>query len=97
MPQVFYLTRTHSQIAQIVEELKQSPYKPRAVVLASKTHYCINEAVRQQQGGVEEGCEHKLEHGGCEHKSDAVLELANMMQDQARPVQALWPGYLIGM
>jgi hypothetical protein len=34
-PKVYYCTRTHSQIAQVVRELKRSSYKPKMVVLVS--------------------------------------------------------------
>lgn len=43
---VFYGTRTHSQVKQIVKEVRRTMYKPLTVVLASRKHYCINEDVR---------------------------------------------------
>jgi len=33
VPRIYYATRTHSQIAQVVRELKRTPYRPSMVVL----------------------------------------------------------------
>ena len=43
---VFYGTRTHSQVKQIVKEVRRTMYKPLTVVLASRKHYCIFDKVR---------------------------------------------------
>jgi len=45
-PRIYYATRTHSQIRQVVAELKRSPYKPSMCILASRGHYCIHSAVK---------------------------------------------------
>ena len=42
---VFYGTRTHSQVKQIVKEVRRTIYKPLTVVLASRKHYCIFDRV----------------------------------------------------
>lgn len=44
---VFYGTRTHSQVKQIVKEVQRTMYKPLTVVLASRKHYCIFDKVRE--------------------------------------------------
>lgn len=58
-PKIYYATRTHSQIAQVVRELKRSGYHPRMAVLASKQQYCINAHARSQPS-LEEACEEML-------------------------------------
>eukprot|EP01103_Thecamoeba_quadrilineata_P010266 TRINITY_DN2163_c0_g1_i2.p1 TRINITY_DN2163_c0_g1~~TRINITY_DN2163_c0_g1_i2.p1 ORF type:complete len:455 (+),score=74.05 TRINITY_DN2163_c0_g1_i2:69-1433(+) len=42
MPKIYYVTRTHSQIAQIIRELEKTNYRPKISVLASRDHYCIH-------------------------------------------------------
>ena len=66
LPKVFYTSRTHSQIAQVVAELKRAPYTPRAAVLASREHYCVHPAV-SASSGRDEACERLLrgDGGGC--------------------------------
>lgn len=47
-PQILFCSRTHSQLAQVVNELKKTVYgkSVRVVSLASRQQYCINESVR---------------------------------------------------
>jgi hypothetical protein len=48
VPRIFYATRTHNQLAQVIRELKRTSYTPAMVVLASRERYCINPAVRRR-------------------------------------------------
>ena len=65
-PKIFYATRTHSQIAQVVRELKRSGYAPRMAILASKGHYCVNAHARAQPS-LEESCEEMLKERSCSY------------------------------
>ena len=63
---MYYATRTHSQIAQVVRELKRTPYRPSMVVLGSREHYCVNEAARdaaRRGGSIGDACKSLLESG----------------------------------
>ncbi|KAG0302920.1 Fanconi anemia group J protein, partial [Dissophora globulifera] len=43
LPKIYFGTRTHKQITQLIKELKSNTvYRPRMVVLGSRNHYCIN-------------------------------------------------------
>ncbi|CAN0475662.1 unnamed protein product, partial [Scytosiphon promiscuus] len=35
-PQIFYCARTHTQLAQMVKEVKASPYRPTIATLGSR-------------------------------------------------------------
>ena len=64
VPRIYYATRTHSQIAQVVKELKRTAYRPSMVVLGSREQYCINKSVRARRGGnLGEECKALLEGG----------------------------------
>jgi hypothetical protein len=65
-PRIYYATRTHSQIAQVVRELKRSGYKPRMAVLAAKRHYCVNAHARGTRA-VDEACDDLLKEGDCQY------------------------------
>jgi hypothetical protein len=65
-PRIYYATRTHSQIAQVVRELKRSGYKPRMAVLAAKRHYCVNAHARGARA-VDEACDDLLKEGDCQY------------------------------
>lgn len=47
--QIYFCSRTHSQLAQFVGEVQRSPYAQniRLVSLASRQNYCINKAVQK--------------------------------------------------
>ena len=72
-PKIFYATRTHSQIAQVVKELKRSGYTPKMTVLASKQHYCVNSHARAQTS-LDEACDELLKDSKCMYfKGTAVM------------------------
>ena len=68
---MYYATRTHSQIQQVVRELKRTAYRPAMVVLGSRDHYCIHPSVRKKGRNINEECKQLLERGG---RSAAVNE-----------------------
>eukprot|EP01079_Euglenida_sp_SAG-EU17-18_P002846 gene2846-561_t len=43
---VFYLSRTHAQVKQLVGELARTSYRPLMDVLAGRSKYCVNAKVR---------------------------------------------------
>lgn len=47
VPRIFYATRTHNQVTQVIGELRKTSYRPALSVLASRREYCINKAVRE--------------------------------------------------
>lgn len=48
VPRIFYATRTHAQVAQVVSELRKTSYRPPMCILASRREYCLHEVVRDQ-------------------------------------------------
>ncbi|KMT19267.1 hypothetical protein BVRB_1g014480 isoform A [Beta vulgaris subsp. vulgaris] len=46
VPTIFYATRTHSQISQVIREYRKTTYRVPMAVLASRKHYCTNARVR---------------------------------------------------
>ena len=67
VPRVYYATRTHSQIAQVVRELKRTAYRPAMTVLGSREHYCVNQKARnaaKRGGNLGEECKALLEAAG---------------------------------
>ncbi|GER44162.1 regulator of telomere elongation helicase [Striga asiatica] len=49
-PTIIYASRTHSQIRQVVQELKRSHYRPKMVVLGSREQLCIHDHVSLLRG-----------------------------------------------
>ncbi|KAB1218583.1 hypothetical protein CJ030_MR3G026463 [Morella rubra] len=45
LPSIIYTSRTHSQIRQVIQELKRTCYRPKMVVLGSREQLCIHDEV----------------------------------------------------
>ncbi|XP_077109119.1 regulator of telomere elongation helicase 1 isoform X3 [Ranitomeya variabilis] len=49
IPKIIYASRTHSQLAQVISELKQTKYRPKVSVLGSREQLCIHPDVKKQE------------------------------------------------
>ncbi|KAG7521076.1 regulator of telomere elongation helicase 1 isoform X1 [Solea senegalensis] len=49
VPKIIYASRTHSQLAQVINELKNTSYSPKVCVLGSREQLCINQEVMRQE------------------------------------------------
>ncbi|KAJ8257323.1 hypothetical protein GJAV_G00184360 [Gymnothorax javanicus] len=49
IPKIIYATRTHSQLAQVISELKNTSYRPKMCVLGSREQLCIHPDVMKQE------------------------------------------------
>ncbi|XP_061758411.1 regulator of telomere elongation helicase 1-like isoform X2 [Nerophis ophidion] len=49
VPKIIYASRTHSQLTQVVSELRNTSYKPKVCVLGSRDQLCINPEVMRQE------------------------------------------------
>ena len=45
VPTIIYASRTHSQLSQVVHELRNTRYQPKHAVLASREQLCIHDRV----------------------------------------------------
>ncbi|XP_015933676.1 regulator of telomere elongation helicase 1 homolog [Arachis duranensis] len=50
LPTIVYTSRTHSQIRQVIQELKRSSYRPKMTVLGSREQLCIHDKVKSLHG-----------------------------------------------
>ena len=49
---ILYTTRTHSQITQIIRELRKTCYKPKTAILSSRDYSCVNDEIKKNQTGT---------------------------------------------
>ncbi|TKS77856.1 Regulator of telomere elongation helicase 1 [Collichthys lucidus] len=49
VPKIIYASRTHTQLAQVISELKNTSYRPKVCVLGSREQLCINQEVMRQE------------------------------------------------
>jgi regulator of telomere elongation helicase 1 len=50
IPKIIYASRTHSQLTQVIRELKKSSYHPQVTVLGSREHFCVHPSVASLKG-----------------------------------------------
>ena len=67
--QIFYCSRTHSQLSQVIGELRRLSKQPVMAVLGSRGRLCIDERVKQQENPTA-GCKRLLRGRGCEAKEN---------------------------
>ncbi|XP_061486921.1 regulator of telomere elongation helicase 1 isoform X2 [Rhineura floridana] len=49
IPKIIYASRTHSQLTQVISELKNTVYRPKVCVLGSREQLCIHPEVKRQE------------------------------------------------
>ncbi|KAK2493573.1 hypothetical protein MC885_018022 [Smutsia gigantea] len=49
IPKIIYASRTHSQLTQVINELRNTSYRPRVCVLGSREQLCIHPEVKKQE------------------------------------------------
>lgn len=49
VPTIIYASRTHSQLSQVVRELRNTRYRPQHAVLGSREQMCVNPKVKKAQ------------------------------------------------
>ena len=49
-PKIIYWSRTHSQLAQVIDELKSTPYMPKTAIIASRDHMWIHPEISKLNG-----------------------------------------------
>ncbi|KAF9130769.1 Fanconi anemia group J protein [Mortierella sp. 14UC] len=68
LPKIYFGSRTHKQITQLVKELKSNTvYRPKMVVLGSRTHYCVNDRI-QKASNKNDACQELVEEDKCSYK-----------------------------
>ncbi|XP_067904325.1 regulator of telomere elongation helicase 1 isoform X2 [Heterodontus francisci] len=49
IPKIIYASRTHSQLTQVINELRSTAYRPKVCVLGSREQLCIHPEVMKQE------------------------------------------------
>ena len=50
IPRIYYTSRTHSQLSNVIQELKKTCYLPRNCVLSSRDNMCVNNVIKGHKG-----------------------------------------------
>lgn len=80
LPKIFYCSRTHSQLKQVISEFKKTSYRPQMALLGSRDHYCIHPTVSKNAGKNEE-CRNLIDRSACGyHKNAPDLATSKKLQ-----------------
>ncbi|KAL4579106.1 hypothetical protein LXL04_015241 [Taraxacum kok-saghyz] len=83
-PIIYYATRTHSQITQVVNELRKTTYRVPMAVLASRKRYCTNGKVSGQDN-IDEKCKLLLKERGQKKSGCGCPEFMNAKKIRSHP------------
>ncbi|XWS24611.1 hypothetical protein CRYUN_Cryun28dG0117900 [Craigia yunnanensis] len=78
-PTIYYASRTHSQISQVIREYRKTSYRVPMAVLASRKHYCTNPRVLGADN-IDEECKLLLRNQG-----EGCFEYKNMHKIKCHP------------
>ncbi|KAF3320976.1 regulator of telomere elongation helicase 1 [Carex littledalei] len=68
LPVIIYTSRTHSQLKQVIRELKTSNYRPKMAILGSREQMCIHDDVRLLRGKAQNhACQYMCKKRKCRH------------------------------
>lgn len=79
VPKIYYASRTHSQISQVVSEFRKTKYRVPMAVLASRKHYCTNVYVNGKEN-IDEECKLLLKD-----KEVGCLQFKNVNKVRGHP------------
>lgn len=74
LPTIYFASRTHSQITQIVNEFRNCPEaffehagknEKKMTILGSKSHYCINPSAKRSKKNLNDACQDLLDANSC--------------------------------
>lgn len=66
IPKIYYASRTHSQLSQVIKELKTTSYKPNVSVLGSRDQLCIHQDIVNAPSFAKTGmCRAKVAKKSC--------------------------------
>ncbi|KAI5172108.1 regulator of telomere elongation helicase 1 [Nematocida sp. LUAm3] len=77
---VYICSRTHKQIAQLIETMKMLPNPPGMMVLGSRKHYCVNQDVRKDKN-IKEACKSARDGKTC-----VYFEERNKIEDHVNSI-----------
>ena len=80
LPKIIYASRTHSQISQVIKELKNTNYKPSMCVLGSREQMCINSEVMKEESnnGKVHMCRVKVANKQCYYYNNLEINKSTL-------------------
>ena len=73
-PLIIYASRTHSQLHQVIGELRKTSYRPKIAVVGSREQQCANPSVRKlkSNGAMAAVCQQLVKKNTCSDDEQQV-------------------------
>nr|XP_025720790.1 regulator of telomere elongation helicase 1 isoform X4 [Callorhinus ursinus] len=86
IPKIIYASRTHSQLTQVISELRNTSYRPRVCVLGSREQLCIHPEVKKQESNHMQIhlCRKKVASRSCHFYNN--VEEKSLQRELATPI-----------
>ncbi|XP_037589851.1 regulator of telomere elongation helicase 1 isoform X2 [Cebus imitator] len=86
IPKIIYASRTHSQLTQVISELRNTSYRPKVCVLGSREQLCIHPEVKKQESNHMQIhlCRKKVASRSCHFYNN--VEEKSLEQELASPI-----------
>uniref|UniRef100_UPI00374D6A78 regulator of telomere elongation helicase 1 isoform 6 n=1 Tax=Rattus norvegicus TaxID=10116 RepID=UPI00374D6A78 len=86
IPKIIYASRTHSQLTQVIGELRNTSYRPKVCVLGSREQLCIHPEVKKQESNHMQIslCRKKVASRSCHFYNN--VEEKSLEQELATPI-----------
>lgn len=95
IPRIIFTSRTHSQLAQAIGQLKKTVYRPRTIILGSREQLCIHPQVSQARGSEQNRlCRSLCESKGCKYRNN--LKHSNLHEKVEKEILDLEDLVLLG-
>lgn len=91
IPKIIYASRTHSQITQVVKELKNTIYKPKVSVLGSRDQLCLHPKVMNLENTMAKihTCRAKVKERSCEHYTNVDRKINDNIFNEIMDIEDL--------
>jgi Fanconi anemia group J protein len=92
-PRIFFCSRTHAQLSQVVAEMRRTPYAAtmRSTLLASREHYCIHPEVQALPKSLQtDACQRAIQQSIGEGKTAVTRVMPAAAADPLAAVSACY-------
>jgi regulator of telomere elongation helicase 1 len=94
VPTIIYASRTHSQLSQVVRELRNTRYRPRHAVLGSREQMCVHPKVKKETSGaadINHDCSRLLKDRKCRYRNNLESYVAPSNEDTCGSRETIQP------
>ena len=91
VPKIIYASRTHTQISQVIKELKNTVYKPKMAVIGSRDQLCLHPKVMniQNQMAKIHTCHAKIKQRSCVHYTNVEQKISDAVFNEIMDIEEL--------